>query len=284
MKNGIGKSHVVAIVLSLIAFGASQVDASVYTVGDLPPIGGDDFFSASWLHDASGARNVSSGTEANGAYRSGKISGAITGSLYGNAVDGRLSGIGGTLNGNLSNLLKNLNADLRNQNFVLRLGADIDSSHTGALKFNADGNGGPGAFTGGYIDYLLEVPGVPSFSLSGTFFFKPQAETGSSSLSPNRGDSSAFTLWGYNWMHDSGPIDGSAATVDWLSFLGDLGYTGGLVNRSSYLDGGHSLGIALFASGQQPHTAAQPEPTTYLVWCGLSMIALAVSSRARAIA
>jgi hypothetical protein len=257
-----------------LALGCTVACGSVYTVGQLPTIGNGDFFSASWLHDATGARNVASGSEENGAYRSGQVSGAVSGSLYGELLDGKLVGIGGVLHGNLSKLLKTVDAGLKNQNFTMKLGQEIGESNTGALRFNTDGVGA-GSFTGGFIDYLLEVPGVPGFSLTGTFFFKPQAETGSSALSPNRGDGQGFTLWGYNWMHDSGPINPADPAGAW-SFLDDLGYTGGVVNRAPFtgnLVDGHTLGIALFADG------ANPEPTTFLIWGGLSMLALAARRR-----
>jgi hypothetical protein len=270
------------LALALFAALVPIVSASVHTynVGDLANPDGDEIFSASWLHDASGARNVSSGTEENGAYRSGKLSDAVSGSLYGDLNGGVLSGIGGTLTGNLSKLLKHLDPALKNQEFTLKLGASIGSSNTGALQFNTNGSG-PGEFTGGFIDYLLEVASVPGFSLAGTFFFKPQAETGSTDLSPNRGDSSAFTLWGYNWMHDSGPIDGTPASVNWQSFLSGLGYTGD-VSRSSV---GQTLGIALFASDPEPPIGSHaPEPTTFLVWCGLAMVGVGLSRRPRSIA
>lgn len=263
-----------ALLLVAIVLDASIIHASVYTVGELAPLGGGDIFSASWLHDASGARNVASGTDANGAYRSGKISGAVAGSLYGNLVGGKLLGIGGTLSGNLSHLLKSIDIGLKSQDFTLKLGEAIDSSHTGALQFKTDGDG-PGDFTGGFIDYLLVVPAMPDFSIAGTLFFKPQAETGSAALSPNRGDASAFTLWGYNWMHDSGPIDGSSATVDWMSFLSGLGYTGPEVTRPEILDGGQTLGIALYASDPVAvNNSINPEPTTIFVWGGLTMLAI----------
>jgi hypothetical protein len=268
--------------LVAIAFGASATDASVYTVGELTPVAGDDIFSASWLHDASGAQIVGDQPSDNGAYRSGKTSGGITGSLFGDLVDGKLTGIGGTLTGNLSHLLKKIDANLKNQAFTLQLGESIDASHTGALMFQTNG-AGPGEFTGGFIDYLLEVPGVPTFSLAGTFFFKPQAETGSTALSPNRGDGSAFTLWGYNWMHDSAPIAGDPPAADWLSFLGELGYEGtSQVTRPEIVDGGQTLGIALFATANQPvQTSHNPEPTALLVWGGLAMLAIGTGRSTR---
>lgn len=271
------------VVLALIGLEVAVADASVYTVGELPPLGGDDFFSASWLHDASGARNVTSGTPENGAYRSGKVSGSIAGNLHGTVVDGKLMGIGGILSGNLSHLLKGIDDGLKNQSFTLKLGTTIGALSTGALKFNTDGTG-PGGFTGGFIDYLLEVPGIPDFSLSGTFFFKPQAETGNSLLSPNRGSAEAFTLWGYNWMHDSGPINSNDPAASWDFLSAELGYDRASVNRVPFdaeHNTGHTLGIALFAGGQQAvENAAQPEPTALLIWGGLSMFAVAARRRA----
>jgi hypothetical protein len=90
-------------------------------------------------------------------------------------------------------------------------------------------------------------------------------------------------LWGYNWMHDSGPIAGDPPAADWLAFLGELGYDGtSQVTRPEILDGGQTLGIALYASAEQPVEAGHnPEPTALLVWGGLAMLALGASRSAR---
>ena len=52
------------------------------------------------------------------------------------------------------------------------------------------------------MDFSLMVGGSTTSVLDGTFFFKPQAESGSDALSPNRGTSYNFSLWGWDWMHD----------------------------------------------------------------------------------
>ena len=85
---------------------------------------------------------------------------------------------------------------------------------SGKLAFETNG-AGSGQYTGGYVDYVLAVDTNPDVNvdtftdvLAGTFFFKPQGENSSSMLSPNRGIISKFTLWGYNYMHDSYAYDG----------------------------------------------------------------------------
>lgn len=268
-------SWVGAIFVALVSWCAPTVDASVHTydVGDL--VDGDDgtMYTASWLHDASMG---SSGDSANRAYRSGYLSKRINGSLSGdfNEIDNTLKDISGTLIGTLGMLPAG--TFVGNESFELRLGRAVGATSNGALKFNTSGTG-IGDFTGGFIDYDLRVDN--DSVLSGTFFFKPQAETGSTALSPNRGDAQAFTLWGYDYMHSSGPVGGGTDTVNWLEFLDDLGYSGdALVNR-----GESNLGIALFASDPEPpiHNSANPEPTTLLVWAGLVMIGLGYGRRIR---
>jgi hypothetical protein len=278
-------SWVSALLVALVSWCASAVDASVHTynVGDLVDADDNTKFTASWLHDASMG---SSGASPNRAYRSGYLSERIQGSLSGdfNEIDNTLKDIGGTLTGTLGMLPAD--AFVGDEAFELRLGRTVGGTSTGALKFNTSGTG-VGDFTGGFIDYDLRVNDTSV--LAGTFFFKPQAETGSSALSPNRGDAQAFTLWGYNYMHSSGPVGsgpvgsgpvgGGADTVDWLEFLQDLGYAGeSLVNR-----GDSNLGIALFASDPEPpiHNSANPEPTTLIVWGGLAMIGLGYGRRIR---
>ena len=268
-------SWVFALVVAMVSYCAPTVEASVHTyhVGDLINAGDGVAYTASWLHDASMG---SSGDSPNRAYRSGYLSERISGSLSGNfnEIDNTLKNISGTLTGTLRMLPAG--SYVNNEAFELRLGKAVGDSNTGALKFNTSGTG-VGIFTGGFIDYDLRVNNLSV--LAGTFFFKPQAEAGSSDLSPNRGNAQAFTLWGYNYMHSSGPVGGGADTVDWLAFLRGLGYTGSsLVER-----GDSNLGIALFASDPEPpiHNSANPEPTTLLVWAGLAMIGLGYGRRIR---
>jgi hypothetical protein len=270
-----------ALFMAIVSLCAPIAVASVHTydVGALAQPPGDDFFSASWLHDASMSPYGAdpNPNPDNRAYRTGFISeqvgGKLTGALSGNA----LTSISGKLSGNLGMLLNS--ASFNGKAFDLLLGSSIvDPNRTGAgaLRFETNG-AGTGEFTGGFIDYQLWVDGASI--LDGTFFFKPQAETGSNALSPNRGDAQAFTLWGYNYMHDSGPATGPAAGA-WEPFLAALGYTGDIVTRSEV---GQTLGIALFASDPEPpiENSANPEPTTFLVWSGLALIGFGFCRRNR---
>lgn len=278
-------TRLVALAIALIGWCASTASASVhvtYNVGHLASAGGDDaIFSASWLHDATSSPNLSSGTNANRAYRSGMTSDLMSGSLYGelNQHENALSDIGGTVSGNLKMLLGDAAFD--SPSFVLRLG--MEAGKTGKLKFETNG-AGTGEYSGGYLDFALDV-GSTLNVVTGTFFFKPQAETGSSVLSPNRGNSSAFTLWGYNWMHDSGPIDGSPNSVDWAKFLGKLGYTGDTVLRTDALGNTleQALGVALYVSDPSPPPpyASNPEPTTLVVWAVLMSVGACYCGRKR---
>ena len=214
----------------------------------------------------------------NRAYRTGSISEQIGGKLTGDLSGNELTSISGKLSGNLGMLLNS--PSLNGKAFDLLLGSSIidpNRSGTGALKFETNGPG-TGEFTGGFIDYQLWVDG--SSILDGTFFFKPQAETGSHMLSPNRGDPEAFTLWGYNYMHSSAPFGASSGDFDWIDFLSSLGYVGtDLVGRNS----AGNLGIALFASDPEPpiQNSSNPEPTTFLVWGGLAIIGFGISRRNR---
>ena len=253
-----------------------------YQVG---PLGSEqDFFSASWLHDASGTPSPSGSVPAaqdNRAYRTGTTSSSITGSLYGDldATQNVLSGIGGTLSGKTRYLLDDFNSSLNGKEFVLNLGKDAGSGKSGKLKFETSG-AGQGEFTGGYIDFALSIVGGPANMLTGTFFFKPQAEMGSTPLTPNRGNSSAFTLWGYNWMHDSAPFGGGDA-VNWATFMDSLQYGGPAVVRPTIVsdESNQTLGISLYVTSV--NNSVNPEPTTLIVWGALSMIGLCYSRRSR---
>jgi hypothetical protein len=213
--------------------------------------------------------------EDNRAYRSGNLSGLISGSLYGDFDSSRneLQGIGGSVTGKLQYLLGVGHSE---ETFVLKLGETAGAGKTGALKFETEG---AGEYSGGFIDFALSYTGAVN-PLTGTFFFKPQAETGSLLLSPNRGSATAFTLWGYNYMHASAPYGSTENTVDWTTFLGALGYDDGTVVRASQ---DQTLGIALFVSNPDPSPeyAANPEPTTVFVWAVLSILGLGYCRRTR---
>lgn len=275
-------SWLIALSAAFVSVCAPLAIASVHTynVGALANPDGDDTL-ASWLHDSSMSPYGPSPTSGadNRAYRTGYLSEQINGSLYGELNGDRLTGIGGRLTGNLGMLLNS--SSLNDQPFELLLGRSISANRTGGLQFETNG-AGTGEFTGGFVDYRLTVSSTntndPQVVLEGTFFFKPQAETGSTALTPNRGDPQAFTLWGYNYMHDSGPASGPAAGP-WGAFLSGLGYTGN-VTRSSV---NRTLGIALFASNPEPpiEQSINPEPTTFVVWGGLAMIGIGSCRRRR---
>jgi hypothetical protein len=128
------------------------------------------------------------------------------------------------------------------------------------------------------VDFALDIVGGAANVLTGTLFFKPQAETPSAVLTPNRGDSTEFTLWGLNWMHDGSPI-GGGESIDWIDFLREsLGYSGTVeVDRSTA-----TLGIALYAVDRNPDDGSlNPEPTAFVVWGLLSMIGAVSCNRKR---
>jgi hypothetical protein len=211
----------------------------------------------------------------------GATSSSITGSLHGDldSTLNVLSDIGGSLIGKTRYLLDNFDDSLNGQEFVLKLGKDAGSGKTGKLKFETSG-AGQGEFTGGFIDFALSIVGGPSNVLTGTFFFKPQAEMGTSPLTPNRGNSTAFTLWGYNWMHDSAPLGGGDA-VNWTTFMDSLRYDGEIVQRPSIVndENNHTLGISLYVTAAT--NSVNPEPTALIVWGALSMIGLCYARRSR---
>jgi hypothetical protein len=273
-----------------VSRSTASVHPVTYSVGELDSLGpGDNLFSASLLHDASAAPTPSGPVPAksdNRAYLMGWTSGLMSGSLSGDYDDStnRLTSIGGIVTGNLRMLLGDSVA-VKNKEFVLKLGQDAGAGKTGAIQFETDGVG-QGQYSGGFIDFALALAGETSNLLTGTFFFKPQAETGSLMLSPNRGDASTFTLWGYNWMHDSPAFDSDTNSFSWSEFLDPLGYQG-TVTRPSIVDDAdnHTLGVALYVSAPQSQLtyAANPEPTTCLVWGVLSLIGFVASYRSREI-
>lgn len=283
------KTRLVTLATAIALSSASNAVASVhvtYNVGELSSAqSGDSNFSASWLHDASMGLVTDNGSTENGAYRTGRISDLVSGSIEGDLEGNVLSEIRGSVGGKLSSLHSEFGSFTSMDQFVVRLGQDAGSGRTGALKFETNGVG-TGQFSGGFIDFALDV-GSSLDLVTGTFFFKPQSETGSSALSPNRGNSTTFTLWGFNWMHDSDPVGSDAIPPDWLTFLGDLGYDRGEVLRQAPSGGemllAQTLGIALYVNDPDPPLAyaANPEPSTFLVWGVLAMIGVGYGRRNR---
>jgi hypothetical protein len=244
--------------------------------------------SASWLYDATGTVN---GSDENGSLLSGPKSSCISGSLEGDLSGNTLLDISGSVTGMVKQMSGYLNSVFQTSfspstAFELQLGK-LSTGGDGALKFETDG-ASTGQFTGGFLDFSLYVDGAATSLIDGTFFFKPQAETGSDKLSPNRGTSSEFTLWGWNWMHDGLPVDGRDEP-DWNEFLSGsmgLGYDGPDVSRTlpNGAPGvGFPLGIALYALNADATSSAplhNPEPGTVLIW-GVLSIAAVLASRTR---
>jgi hypothetical protein len=253
-------------------------------------------FSASWLHDASSSPSASAsspGSSDNRAYRMGDTSSPLVGSFFGDFSQSlnQVTNIRGTLSGNSTHyLLHNFNSSMNSQKFILKLGQDAGAGKGGKLAFETEGPVPGGQYTGGYIDYVLAVDSDPAVDvvnytdvLAGTFFFKPQGENSSSMLSPNRGTVSQFTLWGYNYLHDSYAYDGG--NVDWTAFFATLGGYSGNVKRpdivgdpSAGLPLNQTLGISLYVTSDQGH---MPEPTAFIVWGMLTMVAASLSGRNR---
>jgi hypothetical protein len=197
-------------ILSLaFALAAATVAlGSVHVTYEVSPQFATDGFTASWLHGATGG--PPHGSAENGALLNGPTSSRIAGSLEGNLLTNRLLNASGDISCCLKQLASYLNdrfgtSFTTSTAFDLKLGL-LANGGDGALAFETDG-AGSGQFTGGFLDFSLFVDGAASSLRDGTFFFKPQAESGSARLSPNRGTSSEFTLWGWNWMHDGAPID-----------------------------------------------------------------------------
>jgi hypothetical protein len=260
---------------------ASSVSASVHTTYDVLQNFSADGFSASWLYGATGTPN---GSADNGALLSGPTTSRISGTLVGDLTGNVLSNVSGSVSGRLKELAGYLNSTLGTNfstytPFQLLLGGTSNGGY-GAFKFETNG-AGTGEFTGGYLDFSLLVGGSTASVLDGTFFFKPQAESGSDALSPNRGTSYNFSLWGWDWMHDGAPVDGATAP-DWNSFLSSLGYTGDPVYRTPP-DGSAALlaplGVAMYLVDPP---ASTPEPTAIVIWGLLAMVATTFSRRQRA--
>ena len=258
-----------ALAAALAAIGASGALASVHltynVLKDFP--GGN---CASWLHSADVGGSTANGAYFTGDDMSGRLAGVLEGDLSGNI----LSNITGVVSGKLkqlSNYLPDADIYLMSQAFDLKLG--VAAGGSGALQFISNSGG---EFAGGWVDFSLVVG--DDELMGGTLFFKPQAETASASLSPNRGDSSEFTLWGLNWTHDSPAVVGE--TPDFAAFLAGLGHPS-TANRPDVE--GATLGIALYVTDPDPPLtyAANPEPTTFLVWGVLAMIGAGYCRRER---
>jgi hypothetical protein len=259
--------------------------ASVHVTYNILPEFSTDGFSASWMHSAESSPN-GTGTPGNDALLNGARSSAILGGLEGDLSGNVLSNVSGSVSGTLKQLSFYLNSVFgqsysTDTSLELKLGAANGGS--GALQFETNGSG-TGQFTGGFLDFSLFVGGSLTSLLDGTFFFKPQAESGSAVLSPNRGTSEEFTLWGWNWMHDGNPVDGGTEP-NWSSFLGALGYSGPEVLRTP--DSGpplqSPLGIALYVVDPDPPAPASghsPEPTAFFIW-GLLIVGATVHRRGR---
>lgn len=265
-------------------FGSVHLTVGKYELDESPVP-----FVASWLHDASASASAGAsvyGPGDNRAYRTGKTSSALSGSFEGDfdASGNILSNIRGTLSGTTKLLLNSFNSGNDFKNFVLKLGQQAGSGKDGKLAFETVGTR---EYTGGFIDYVLAVDvnddNVFVDVLSGTFFFKPQAENSNSLLSPNRGTISAFMLWGYNYMHDSDAFGGGNAS--WTDLFALLGGYANDVTRPDIVDdpnGDQTLGISLYVTSDYTGNAGQnPEPTALIIWGMLAMIGACVCGRNR---
>lgn len=276
--------------LAIFAIGsccAAATHASVqFNVGQFQLNEAPVPFVASWLHDASSSPSVGAsvyGPDDNRAYRTGDTSSPLVGSFSGDfdASQNLVTNIRGSLSGKTQLLLDSFDSSKNFQSFKLKLGQEAGAGKNGTLVFETEGSPG-GQYTGGFVDYVLAVAtnGVDYVDvLAGTFFFKPQGENSSSLLSPNRGTVSQFTLWGYNYMHDSYAYDGG--NVDWTTFLASLGYSGNvsrpdIVGDPSAAPTNQTLGISLYVT-----SAHMPEPTALVVWSLLTMVGVCVSGRDR---
>ncbi len=162
----------------------------------------------------------------------------------------------------------------------------------GGMQFETAGTG-TGEFTGGWFDYELLIDDLATDSVGfvsvtkGTFYIKPQAETGGSHpLEPNRGDSGEWTAWGNNWAHDGAPYGsprgervGSWSDWDFLKALGHpVDSDGDLrLTKRRNVDHGIQLGIDLYAvmESEPGDTPTVPEPVAAVIWSGFLTIALA---------
>jgi hypothetical protein len=269
----------VFLLLTIVAVSrGSEALAAVHVTYDVVKQFSTDGFTASWLHSAESGLN---GSPENGAQLNGATSSRIAGSLGGDLTGNVLSSVSGSVSGKLKQLAGYLNGAYGTSfgtydPFELRFGSLAGGG--GALQFETNG-AGSGEFTGGYLDFALYVAGAADSLVSGTFFFKPQAESGSAALSPNRGTSSEFTLFGNNWMHDGDPVD-QGTEPDWAEFLENLGYAGEPVSRTSGI--GIPLGINLYVVDPDPPAPQgehSPEPTGFVVWGLLSMLGIVATFR-----
>jgi hypothetical protein len=272
--------------MSIVALGVAGTARAAIQNYDIIDTFATSGFSASWLHSAENSRN---GTLANGARMNGQTSSRISGTLTGDLVGNILSGASGSVSGTLKQLSVYLNSEfsttfIMSTPFQLLLGGQA-SGGDGALEFET---AGAGKFTGGFLDFSLFVNGGLTSLVDGTFFFKPQAESGNAALSPNRGTSSEFTLWGANWMHDGDPMDGGAEP-DWSTFLAGLNYGGPseVLRELASGDPGipATLGIDLYIKSNgttgQGGGGDVPEPLSAVVWGILVCVGAARCGRGR---
>ena len=119
--------------------------------------------------------------------------------------------------------------------------------------------------------------------LDGTFFFKPQAESGSHVLSPNRGTSYDSTLWGFNWMHDGTPVDGGvgAKLGEFLKRPG-LYWSDRFANTCIRPRPEQPAGPCVYIVDPPPPDGLQnPEPATLMIWGLLVVLSAVVYCRRR---
>lgn len=261
------------LALALILGATAVASASIHVTYNVLPKFTTDGFTASWLHSATSG--PPHGSEENGALLEGAMSSRIAGTLEGDLLGNVLSNASGSVSGKLKQLSSYLNVAFGTSfttytPFELKLGGQAVGSD-GALAFETNG-AGTGQFTGGFLDFSLFVDGNTTSLIDGTFFFKPQAESGNAALSPNRGTNSTFTLWGWNWMHDGPPVVGTGPEPIWATFLSGLGYTGPAVLRTPS-DGGpqllNPLGIAMYVADPDPPALEglhNPEPAALVTW------------------
>jgi hypothetical protein len=257
------------LIAALAAISASGALASVQVSYDILKEYPTSGMSASWVHSA-----TLGGPDANDAYFNGLMSGRVAGSLTGLLDGDKLTDISGTVGGKLKQLSGYFLPGTYSMGdvFNLKLGEAAGAGKSGKLQFVSNGDG---EFVGGWMDFSLEVSG--SILKSGTLFFKPQAENSSPTLSPNRGDSAAFTLWGLNWTHESLPAVVDDTLPDYSKFLSDLDQSNS-VNRPGEFE---TLGIALYLSNSKAQYHGNPEPTTLVIWGMLAMVGAACSRRER---
>ena len=231
-----------------VASGASNVFASIHTYYNVLPTFETDGFSASWLHAATSALN---GSSENGALLNGDTSSRIAGSLEGDLSGNTLSNISGSVSGLLKQLAGDLNSAFgtsfsTSTTFELALGGSSNGGHGWRWRSKPTGRGPENSRADTWITVCTwrEVRRA-CLMVRSSSNHRPNRVA---ALSPNRGNSYNFSLWGWDWMHDGAPVDGSAAP-DWTAFLSSLGYTGDTVYRTAP-EGGTAatvpLGIAMY--------------------------------------